>query len=110
MKLKRYGVAQGRDAASFEILREGRARVGGALDFGTVTALLPLGTEAIEQRRASAIDLAGVTASDSAGLALLIEWLSIAQAAGHPLHYENIPSQLHQLGSLSDVDELIGAA
>jgi phospholipid transport system transporter-binding protein len=101
--------AKGHEAASFEILSDGRARVGGALDFGTVTALLPSGTEAIEQGRVSAIDLAGVTASDSAGLALLIEWLSVAQAAGHPLHYEHIPSQLHQLGSLSDVDDLIDA-
>ncbi len=97
-------------AASFEALPDGRARIAGALDFWTVTALLPLGSEAIEQGRASAIDLAGVTASDSAGLALLIEWLSIAQAAGRPLRYENVPSQLRQLGALSEVDDLIGAA
>jgi phospholipid transport system transporter-binding protein len=96
-------------AASFVILSEGRASVSGALEFGTVTALLPSGTEAIEQGRASAIDLTGVTASDSAGLALLIEWLSVAHAAGHPLRYENIPSQIHQLAALSDVDELIVA-
>jgi phospholipid transport system transporter-binding protein len=95
------------EAASFEILPEGRARVGGALEFRTVTALLPSGTEAIEQGRASALDLAGVTLSDSAGLALLIEWLSVAKAAGRTLRYENIPSQLRQLSVLSDVDELI---
>ena len=95
------------EAASFEILSEGRARVGGALEFRTVTALLPSGTEAIEQGRASVIDLSGVTASDSAGLALLIEWLSVAKAGGRTLRYENIPSQLRQLSVLSDVDELI---
>jgi phospholipid transport system transporter-binding protein len=97
------------EAASFEILPEGRARIGGALEFRTVTALLAPGAEAIGQGRASAIDLSGVTASDSAGLALLIEWLSVAHAAGRPLRYENIPLQLRQLGALSDVDELIGA-
>ena len=95
------------EAASFEIPSEGRARVGGALEFRTVTALLPSGTEAIEQGRASVIDLSGVTASDSAGLALLIEWLSVAKAGGRTLRYENIPSQLRQLSVLSDVDELI---
>jgi phospholipid transport system transporter-binding protein len=96
-------------AASFEILPEGGARIGGALEFRTVTALLPQGTAAIEQGRASTVDLSGVTASDSAGLALLIEWLSVAHATGHPLRYENIPLQLRQLGALSDVDALIGA-
>jgi phospholipid transport system transporter-binding protein len=96
-------------SASFEVLPEGRGRVAGALEFGTVTALLPSGSDAIEQGRVSTIDLSSVTASDSAGLALLIEWLSVAQAAGRRLRFENIPLQLHQLGALSDVDELIGA-
>jgi len=36
---------------------------------------------AINAGRAAVIDLAGVTASDSAGLALLIECLSVAKAA-----------------------------
>ena len=97
------------DAARFESLPGARASVVGPLDFWTVTALLPLGTEAIRQDRAAVIDLAGVTAGDSAGLALLIEWLSIARAARHSLRYENIPAQLHQLAGLSDVDELIAA-
>jgi phospholipid transport system transporter-binding protein len=96
-------------AASFELVSEGRARVAGALEFDTVAALLPLGSDAIEHGRAPTIDLSGVTASDSAGLALLIEWLSVAQAAGRSLRFENIPLQLRQLGALSDVDDLIGA-
>jgi phospholipid transport system transporter-binding protein len=53
------------------------------------------------------IDLAGVTASDSAGLALLIEWLSVAKSAGRSLRFENIPSQLQQLARLSEVEELL---
>ncbi len=96
-------------SASFEVLTEGRARVSGALEFGTVTALLPSGSDAIEHGRASTIDLSGVTASDSAGLALLIEWLSVAHGVGRSLRFENIPLQIHQLGALSEVDELIGA-
>jgi phospholipid transport system transporter-binding protein len=48
-----------------------------------------------------------VTASDSAGLALLIEWLSVAKSAGRALRFENIPSQLQQLARLSEVEELV---
>lgn len=79
----------------------------GSLHFTTVGALLPVGIAAIEAGRAAIIDLAGVTASDSAGLALLIEWLSVARGAHRGLRYENIPSQLYQLARLSEVDELL---
>jgi phospholipid transport system transporter-binding protein len=96
--------------AAFEPLDGDRARVVGLLEFATVTALLPLGSAAICEGRAPVIDLAAVTGSDSAGLALLIEWLSVAKAAGRALSYENIPSQLHQLARLSELDSLIFGA
>jgi phospholipid transport system transporter-binding protein len=95
------------DSASFETLGGERSRVTGSLEFATVTPLLPVGAAAIAQGRAAIIDLAAVTGSDSSGLALLIEWLSVARGAGRTLRYENIPTQLHQLASLSDVDALL---
>lgn len=79
----------------------------GSLHFTTVSALLTLGTDAIDSGRAAVIDLSGVTGSDSSGLALLIEWLSVAKGAGRALRYDNIPSQLHQLARLSEVEELL---
>jgi len=102
----RYSGA-GQQVASFEVLEGARARVVGALHFSTVSSLLSDGVQAIESGRAAVIDLAGVTTSDSAGLALLIEWLSLAKAAGKDLRYENIPTQLHQLARLSEVEELL---
>lgn len=96
--------------ADFELQNGERARVNGALHFTTVTALLRLGSEAITGGRAAVIDLSGVKDSDSSGLALLIEWLSIARAGGKSLRYENIPTQLQQLARLSDVEELLTAS
>jgi phospholipid transport system transporter-binding protein len=93
--------------ANFETLEGGRARVLGVLDFGSVGALLKQGTDAIEQGHASSIDLSGVTGSDSAGLALLIEWMSVARDARRTMAYQNMPSQLHQLARLSEVEELL---
>jgi phospholipid transport system transporter-binding protein len=91
-------------------MQEGeRSRVHGVLHFTTVTALLKSGNEAITTGRAAVIDLSGVADSDSSGLALLIEWLSIAKAERRSLRYENIPAQLHQLARLSDVEELLTA-
>ena len=106
MAKRRYSGA-GEQAASFEELAGERSRVIGSLHFSTVSALLAPGVDAIGSGRAAVIDLAGVTASDSSGLALLIEWLSVAKAAGRALHYDNIPSQLQQLARLSEVEELL---
>ena len=95
--------------AVFEPEEGGRSRVNGVLHFTTVTALLRSGSEAIANGRAAVIDLSGVKDSDSSGLALMIEWLSIARAEHKSLRYENIPAQLHQLARLSDVEELLTA-
>jgi phospholipid transport system transporter-binding protein len=105
VRRKHSGNAQ--QDASFEVQGGERSRVVGSLHFTTVSALLSVGTEAIGRNEASVIDLAAVTASDSAGLALLIEWLSVAKAANRTLRYENIPSQLLQLARLSEVEELL---
>jgi phospholipid transport system transporter-binding protein len=96
-------------SATFEVQENSRARVTGVLHFSTVTALLRPGTAAIGSDQATIIDLAGVSDSDSAGLALLIEWLSVAKAESRSLRYENVPAQLHQLARLSEVDELLTA-
>jgi phospholipid transport system transporter-binding protein len=96
--------------ATFETLEGERSRVVGSLEFATVAKLLPLGTAAIEGGQAAIVDLAGVTDSDSSGLALLIEWLSVAKAAQRSLRYENMPAQLHQLAGLSEVEGLFTSA
>ncbi len=96
-----------RASATFESAGGERSGVSGVLGFTTVTPLLPVGSAAIEQGHAEIIDLAAVTGSDSSGLALLIEWVSVARGAGRSLRYENVPAQLHQLARLSDVDPLL---
>ena len=95
----------------FALLGPGRAAVSGTLSFATAGELLSPGCVSIcvsiGSGEAHSIDLAGVSSTDSAGLALLIEWLSLAKCSGQTLRYENIPSQLQQLAKLSEVDELL---
>jgi phospholipid transport system transporter-binding protein len=100
-------VSQSGGVASFETQGGERARVLGSLDFQTVAKLLPLGSAAIDGGHAAVIDLSGVTDSDSSGLALLIEWMSVAKDGGRSLRYDNIPPQLEQLARLSEVDALL---
>jgi len=93
--------------AGFSLEGGERAAVSGLLDFDSVGALLDQGSAAIAAGTAAFIDLSGVTGSDSAGLALLLEWLSVARAAKKSLRYEHMPAQLQQLARLSEVEELL---
>ena len=93
--------------ATFEVQADDRAILSGELRFDSVGSLLKVGNRVIGEGRIAVIDLAGVSAGDSAGLALLIEWLSVARSVKRPLRYENIPSQLQQLARLSEVEELL---
>jgi len=51
------------------------------------------------------IDLSKVTATDSAGLALMIEWIRLSQISRIKLSFKNIPAQLLALAKLSGFDE-----
>jgi len=51
------------------------------------------------------IDLQQVGEIDSAGFALLIEWIKFAQAHQKKLYFDNIPAQLTALAKLSYISE-----
>ena len=93
--------------AHFEPADDGTARLQGEITFRTVGPLVAAGADAIAAGRAQTIDLAGVSGADSAGLTLLIEWLSVARQAGRALSYRNVPAQITQLARLSDVQDLV---
>ncbi|MFW5443320.1 MAG: lipid asymmetry maintenance protein MlaB [Methylococcaceae bacterium] len=50
------------------------------------------------------IDLSKVSAADSAGLALMIEWIKHSKLYGSKLTFKNIPQQLITLAKLSSFD------
>lgn len=43
------------------------------------------------------IDMHGITLADSAGLALMIEWLQLARAANREIAFTNIPEKVREL-------------
>jgi phospholipid transport system transporter-binding protein len=49
------------------------------------------------------IDCAGVTESDSAGLAVLIEWLAAAGRNGGHVRYSNLPEGIRATAQISEV-------
>jgi phospholipid transport system transporter-binding protein len=53
------------------------------------------------------MDLGGVTAADSAALALILDWLRAARTAGQRIVLRNLPAGLVSLAALYDIDTLL---
>lgn len=56
------------------------------------------------------IDLNGVTHTDSAGLALLLEWMTLAQSKTLQIHFRNLPVQLAEIAKVSDLESILPLA
>lgn len=94
--------------AQFEALGEGRFRVSGVLDATTATDVLEQSESRFSEASNIDVDLGGVGESDSAGLALLIEWLRAARQSGKKIHFANVPAQIEALARISEVEDLLG--
>jgi phospholipid transport system transporter-binding protein len=88
----------------------GRYRLESELTFATVAALRPAGLAAIAAvapATDTTFDLGAVRRVDSAGLALLVDWLAAARARSVQLHFAGLSPELRALARLSDVEDLL---
>lgn len=100
--------AQTPGPAKLEALGNGRFKVFGALNAETATDLLKRSDAAFKDAGSSLeIDLAGVPEGDSAGLAVLIEWLRFARQRQQQIHFKNVPQQIAALARISEVEGLL---
>ena len=90
---------------------QGRIVVTGELTFATARDARQIGTLVLESSRATTlvIDCAGVARADSAGLAVLLDWLSWARRKSRSLKLENLPASLVAIAKISEVDGLLTA-
>ena len=96
--------------ARLEALGEGRFRVSGVLDASTATEVLEQSESRFAQAPQIDVDLGGVGESDSAGLALLIEWLRLARQGEKTIRFANVPAQIEALARISEVEDLIAGS
>ena len=92
---------------ALERIAPDRLRASGELGFATAAHALRAGIEQIGRDGEQVVDLSGVTAGDSAGVAVLVEWISAAAAAGMGLRYENVPPQMLAIARISDLEDLL---
>jgi phospholipid transport system transporter-binding protein len=102
-------VAEGAPAAfSLAAAPGGSLSARGPLTFATARAARLLGLAALKDSpQVRQIDCAGVSACDSAGLAVLLDWLAAAKLTGRTLTFTGLPAQLTALGRISDLDALL---
>jgi phospholipid transport system transporter-binding protein len=85
----------------------GRLAASGDLEFATAADALAAGLKLITAGQSLVVDLRGVTAGDSAGLAVLVEWLSVARERNARLSYQSVPPQILALARTSGLEELL---
>ena len=90
-----------------EQLGDGGFRLKGELDFTTVPAVWRASLQVFAPEQDIRIDLKNIKRSDSAGLALLIEWQREAKKAGKSLSYLNMPAQMLAIARASSLDQIL---
>lgn len=82
-----------------------RLCLSGTLDFTSVVSLREQGLAAFGTAREVCLDLAQVGRANSAGLALLLEWLALARRRQVHLRILNLPESLAALARMSNLYE-----
>ena len=82
--------------------------VSGELNMQTVPAISRMANSQLNDISGEvSIDLSGVSRADSAGLALLIDWLRIAKRQQYAIHFRNLPEQLRQIATVSELHDIL---
>jgi phospholipid transport system transporter-binding protein len=89
---------------------DGRWKLAGALDFGTVPGVWPSLERLLQAGAELEISLADVERTNSAGLVLLVEARDLARDKGCGLRLVDLPAELLDLARMSRCEGLISGA
>jgi phospholipid transport system transporter-binding protein len=110
------GAMSGRTAPAetFDLVAaaDGRYTAEGALTFATARQARELGAQLLLAGGGNGaatleIDCRGISVADSAGLAVLLDWLGAARRRGRTLRYTHLPADLTALARISEIEELL---
>ena len=95
--------------SDFELsdLGDGRFALTGEMSFETAERILHASEEPFEQHTRIEVDLSGVQKSDSAGLALLLEWITWANHTVREIHFTKTPERILAIAKTTEVDHLL---
>ena len=94
-------------AAALTATGPGQFGVTGDLDFNSVGTLVGEGERLFAASLAVRVDLQGVGQANSAGLALLLEWLEQAKRRDQRLELVNLPESLARIAAITNLAGLL---
>jgi len=92
---------------TLEDLGDGRFSLSGELTFDTAEKILRASEEIFEAHTQLEVDLSKVTDSDSAGLALLLEWVTWANHSVREIRFTSIPERINAIARTTEVEHLL---
>lgn len=85
----------------------GQIEIRGALNYDNVMSLAHDASGVFASEQDLCIDLGGVTHTDSAGIALLVEWLSEVRHHNQEINFINVPQQVMDVARISNLDRVL---
>ncbi len=82
----------------------------GTLSFKTVPVIWRQGLDLFKEAPSLMLDLSAIERSDSAGVALLIDWMRFARSHNKPISYFNMPQQMLAIVRASSLDAILPLA
>jgi phospholipid transport system transporter-binding protein len=86
---------------------DGRFALSGRMKFDTAGAILRASEEMFEEHTLIEVDLSGVTDTDSAGLALMLEWITWANHTVREIRFHGTPDKIDAIAKTTEVDHLL---
>jgi len=88
-------------------LEDGCFLLSGKMTFGTADQILRASEELFAEHSRIEIDFSGVTETDSAGLALMLEWITWANHTVREIRFINTPTKIDAIAKTTEVDHLL---
>jgi phospholipid transport system transporter-binding protein len=86
---------------------DGHFALSGDMTFDTAERILQASAAPFSEHTRLEVDLSGVTASDSAGLALLLEWVTWANHTVREIRFSGMPERVMAIAKTTEVDGLL---
>jgi len=88
-------------------LGDGKFALTGSMTFATAGKILQDSEVPFEEHTLIEVDLAGVTDTDSAGLALLLEWITWANHTVREIRFTDMPEKIEAIAKVTEVEHLL---
>ena len=97
------------DSGNLQIkpLAAGGFLLSGELTFETIPSVWRTSSALLSEPGDITFDLQGISHTDSAGLALLIDWMRTARGLNKRIAFKNIPAQMLAIATVSGLEDIL---